>query len=91
MITIRGKQFSEETIVEALEKHCNFEEEKYIFQPGDVVVNRGGDFRIIVGNVFSNFASYNLQGYKQSNLQEDFEYWGYKKIGTLTNYIKEKK
>jgi len=86
MIKIRGKEFSEETIVEALQKHCNFEEKKYILQAGDVVVNSDGQHRVIVGYVQP--IAYNLSGNRMSEVQSEFEYFGYKKIGTLTDFIK---
>ena len=88
MIKIRGKQFSEDIIVEALQKHCNFEEEKpYIFQAGDVAKHRDGDYRIIIN--FSRPISYDLYGNKASTCQKDFELYGYTKIGTLKDFIQE--
>lgn len=86
MIKIRGKQFSEDTIAEALEAYCNFEEKSYIFQAGDVV-NYEGMYRIII-RYNSKLVAFNLQGSSMSSGQKDFEDLRYKKIGTLTDYIK---
>lgn len=88
MITIKGKQFSEETIVEALMKHCNFEEEKekYIFQAGDIA-KFGIHLRIIVW-VNGNLVACDGGGYCVARGQAEFESCGYKKIGILTDFIK---
>lgn len=87
MITIRNKQFSEETIIAALQKHCNFEGKKYIFKAGDVARHQDGSYRIIIG--FSHPISYDLYGNKASNCQKDFEFYGYKKVGILNDFIKD--
>ena len=87
MITIRGKQFSEETIVKALEKHCNFEQ-PYIFQLGDVVDNNVGGRRIIVRHKHGLFAV-NLCGIIMAEGQSEFEISDYRKIGTLADFIEE--
>ena len=84
---IRGKEFSEETIVEALQKHCNFEEKKYIFKAGDVVINKEGEYRVIVQGFVDDLVSYDKRGGKMSSGQKEFEYWEYKKVGTLEDYI----
>jgi len=86
-ITVRGKTFSEATVVEALQKHCNFEPEKRdIFQPGDIVVNKWGDRRIICVGGKGDLTAIDFNGKHQSNLA-DFKECGYRKIGLLSNFI----
>lgn len=91
MITIKGKQFSEETIIVALEKHCNFKGEgTYIFKAGDVVVNSVGNHRVIVWRS-GELASYSPQGYFQLVGQQEFENCDYKKVGILSDFINNNK
>lgn len=90
-ITVRGKTFSVETVVEALQKHCNFEEEKpYVFQAGDVAIapHYSNALRIICKDNKGGIMSVNIDGYVQSQSQSNFESNGYKKIGRLSDFIK---
>ena len=86
---IKGKEFSEDTIAEALQKHCNFEEKPYIFQAGDVVTCCGCS-RIILETLSNEFISFDVRdGTELLKGQEMFETYRYKKIGTLTDYINQ--
>lgn len=90
---IRGKEFSEETIVEALQKHCNFEEKKKIdiFQTGDVVLFDdwgGNSFYRILLRYKGELLSFNLDGQWVDKGQNHFKLLGYKKVGTLADFIK---
>ena len=78
-INIKGKEISEDTIVEALKKHCGFAEDEPL-KVGDVVKSVYG-LRIIVGNVNGILTSHSLDGILKhdGNLDEA----GYTKIGTL--------
>ena len=87
---VKGKEFSEETIIAALQKHCNFEEKKqYVFQSGDIVTCDSYP-RIILkrGGKLVAFVSGGLE----ANIgQIAFECSGYKKVGTLNDFIKNLK
>ncbi len=88
MIPVRGKQVSEATIVEALQKHCGFEEKKYVFQAGDVIVlGNSRDIYIIIDN-HGVLESFWLDGIQREKGQAEFESKGYKKIGVLSDFIK---
>jgi len=91
MITVKGKDFSEDTIVEALKKQCLFEEEKeeepYVFKVGDVARNRADKARIIL-RINGEMRSINNKGIEESEGQHDFEVFGYKLIGVLSDFIK---
>ena len=86
MITIKGKQFSEETVIEALEKHCNFKE-PYVFQSGDIITF-GNRLRIML-KIGSELTAFRSDGIMMANSQKDFEGCCYKKVGTLNDFIKE--
>jgi len=87
-IEIKGKKFSEETIVEALKAHVGFEE-TYQFKAGDVCINDFGDKRIICkSNSASELVSFNSEGKAQSVGQSGFELMGYEKIGELKDFLK---
>jgi len=91
MINIKGREISEETVIEALKKHCNFEEkfkEKYIFQAGDIAVNCNKEKRIIVGTC-GRLVSIDANGNEQSKSQQSFESWGYEKIGKLKDLLEK--
>lgn len=94
---IRGKEFSEETIAEALQKHCNFEEKKKIdiFQTGDVVLFDdwgGNSFYRILLRYKGELLSFDLNGQwldkEHNKRQNHFKLLGYKKVGTLADFIK---
>ena len=88
MITIRGQEFSEDTIVEALKKHCGFEkkEEPYQFKEADIV-KCGECVRIIVdideSCIKKTLISVTLAGVRRAQGQEAFEGNSYRKIGSL--------
>ena len=78
-ITIKGKEISEETIIEALKKHCGFTEVESL-KAGDVVRGTNG-IRIIVKGWNGTVISYKLNGGWQVD-ELDFDS-SYRKIGTL--------
>ena len=78
---VGGKYFSEETVVKALQKYFNFEENKpYIFQSGDIVECHGQPRIILCAT------AYDKNGDILSSGQNQFEAHNYKKIGTLTDF-----
>ena len=89
---IKGIEFSEETIVKALERAgISLEEPKpYQFQAGDVVEYGVGSRRIICLTSKGNLEAFGLNGYTKcaSGGQKCFENAGYRKIGVLSDYIK---
>lgn len=89
MVTIKGIEFSEETIVGALEKAgISLEKPKpYQFQAGDVAKSAAGYKRIIV-RWNDSLVSFGEDGTKRSEKQSEFEGAGYKKIGELKDCIK---
>ena len=80
MINIKGKEISENTIVEALKKHCGFIEDEPL-KAGDVVKCIFG-LRIIIKDEDGYLTSHTLNGKHQMG-EGDFVGSGYKKIGTL--------
>ena len=86
MITIDGREFSEDTIKAALKAHCEFEE-KYVFKAGDVAKGDHSTIRIIV-MLEGKLKSFNSNGDYMITGQEKFETMGYRKIGTISDYIK---
>jgi len=83
MITIRGKQFSEDTIAKALEKHCNFEK-PYIFKSGDIVTYNGHPC-ILLSTDFG-LTGFCPDGAITVTGQCAFVEQGYKKVSSLDNY-----
>ena len=81
MINIKGKEISEDTIVEALQKHCGFEEEPDL-KAGDIVRNRYGT-RIIIKDIDGLLMAYDLSGREQAD-ETDSAWKNYKKMGTLS-------
>ena len=90
-INIDGKEFSEETVKEALKKHCDFEEgkkeERHIFKPGDVALYEGmiNEPRIILKGKATDFEG--VEHCKSG--QKDFEYCDYRYIGQISDFINE--
>lgn len=88
MITIKGKDVSEDTIVEALKKHCGFVDELPL-AAGDIVRNING-LRILVENQGNDnlLTSYGLDGAWQAGADADgFHNCKYVKVGTLTDML----
>ncbi len=84
-INIKGKEISEDTIVEALKKHCGFTEDEPL-KAGDIVHNEYGDIRIIVCNNGKELIAYDVYGYRQSS--ETGRAWKtYKKISVLDTIL----
>ncbi len=81
IINIKGKEISEDTIIEALKKHCGFEEEPDL-KAGDIVRNAYGT-RIIVKDIGGLLMAYNLGGLEQAD-ETNSAWKNYKKIGTLS-------
>lgn len=82
-INIKGKEISEDTIVEALKKHCGFtEKEEEPLKAGDVVRSDYSGIRIIVSTPEGRLAAYGLDGYRQG-IESSHCWRDYKKIGTL--------
>jgi len=86
MVDVRGQQISEDTVVEALRKHCGFQE-KYQFKAGDVAKCRGKALRIIC-RVDGKLHSLALDGSLMSSGQTAFEFYDYEKIGELKDFIR---
>ena len=93
MITIEGREFSEDTVKEALKKHCDFEaEKKHIFRPGDVAIHQLSPAypRIIVSDSRKGVAARDLHGLGfPAAGQDEFEHYGYEFVGRITDYINE--
>ena len=87
MITLptSGKVFSEDTIIEALKKHCDVEEIK--LGPGDVVRNDQGYPRLLTnqGAVSLTDGIY-VNNYTTS---QDYTQMGYKYVGHISEFITE--
>jgi len=64
------------------------DKEKYVFQKGDVVVNDGGQKRIIVRTDQGKINSIDSSGNWQASQQTTFEEYSYKKIGELKDLLK---
>jgi len=92
-VIIEGKEFSENTIKEALKAHCDWKE-KYVFQAGDVVVNRKDKFnginslRVIV-RYGGKMVSFDFYGNKMSEGQDAFEFYQYEQIGVMSDLMKK--
>ena len=86
MVNVRGQQISEDTVVEALRKHCGFQE-KYQFKAGDVAKCRSKALRIIC-RVDGKLHSFGLDGSLMCSGQTDFELFSYEKIGELKDLIR---
>ena len=54
---------------------------------GDIAVNAEGTLRLIVGSS-GDMVSVDIFGRAQSS-QVNFKYWGYKKVGVISDYISE--
>lgn len=80
MINIKGQNISEDTIVEALKKHCGFQKD-YRFQAGDVALNHHDDIRIICAPI-DKLISIDKWGFWQND-NENFNAAGYRKVTTL--------
>ena len=83
MIMIRGKGFSEDTIAEALQKHCNFEQ-PYVFQSGDIVICNGQP-RIILKRK-TGLVAFCTDGATASVGHYEFEVNNYVKIISLNDF-----
>ena len=90
MITIKGREVSEDTIALALMQYFTEHPEKYIFQAGDVVKNMYENKRVIFKNAAGHLRSIALETNEEVATvgQKDFEKFGYRKIGVLSDYIK---
>ena len=86
MIEIKGQKISESTIIEALRKHCGFQE-TYQFQAGDVARNRWGEWRIIVRDSVGRIISCSINGRWEGTNQDTFEFCGYQKVATFSELI----
>ena len=84
IITIKGKEISEDTIVEALKKHCGFTEDEPL-KAGDVVRGAFG-VRIITRCDTGRLAAYDLTG--EFQMGESTLDSSYIKIGTLSELNK---
>jgi len=63
-------------------------EETYIFKEGDVVINGSGHIRFIYEKDNIGLASISNKGYEIAVFgQQNFEYYGYKKIATLQELV----
>lgn len=61
-ITIKGKTFSEETIIEALKAHTDWPEDKVLHR-GDVVEISNGDLRLVVEMIGGGLKAVRLSGF----------------------------
>jgi len=86
MIEIKGQKVSESTIVEALKRHCSFQE-NYQFQTGDVAKNEWGEWRVVIKTDIGLIIGCDKFGNWQGADQKDFESVGYQKITTLSELI----
>ena len=88
-INIDGKEFSEETVKEALKKHCDFEksnkEKQHIFKPGDVVVTIFDNPRLITNQSVVDLTDGGY--YSNLNCQKAYEGNDYKYVGRITDFI----
>ena len=94
MITIKGREVSEDTIALALMQYFTEHPEKYIFQAADVVEKLGANTgkRLIIEIDGKLRAVYVDDGFAISsnnvNGQAGFERCEYRRIGVLSDYIK---
>ena len=91
MINIKGKEISEDTIVEVLKKHCG----AAFFEPlkaGDIVNDPHGEIQIIVENGKGGLRAFDSCGKEQHSDAGHFinRLWDgyYTRIGTLTDFIR---
>ncbi len=82
MIEIRGRKFSENTIIEALKAHCDWKEE-IKFEAGDVLTNGLHSIRIII-SVDGKLVAYGNDGRGTIEISE-LKHMLYKKIGRIQN------
>jgi hypothetical protein len=89
-VTVKGREWSEDTIELALQEYVKSHPESYQFQAGDVIVCDGGDKekRIILNTEEGKLISIDRQGNFMSKGQEEFEIWDYRKIGVISDFIK---
>lgn len=90
-IEIDGKWFSLETVKEALKKHCGFEEEEYQFQVNDVVRDNYEHYRICVVDLNDKPIAYSPNFTPPTIEIERLWNCGYRKIGELKDFLKERK
>ena len=87
MITLptSGKVFSEDTIIEALKKHCNVEQSQ--LRRGDVVRNSSGDLRLLTNQGAVSLTT----GIQVNEFTTPWEYAqvDYKYMGHISGLIKE--
>lgn len=74
---IKALQVEKDKLLKQKEK-----EKRYVFQAGDVAVNECGETRIIM-DVNTVLMSFTVRGFLLLKGQNQFENYGYKKIGTL--------
>ena len=91
-IDVKGYgKVSEETIAEALRAKFgrSKKEELYQFKAGDVIRNAGG-VRVVVEGTRDKLLVNDIYGHKVALYnQGDFYDWSYRKIGVLSDYIKQ--
>lgn len=92
MIDVDGRKYSVDTVKEALKSAGIFTEkkERYIFRAGDVVEYReyGMVSRRVIVNVSDELWGISVDsGRNTVKGQDNFEAYGYKKIGKLKNYL----
>lgn len=86
---------SEETIKAALKDYFKGKpegelgKELYVFKAGDVAErDDDGKLRVIAKCICGKIVSIDDRGWWQSSTQEEFERYGYKKVGELKDYLK---
>lgn len=88
MIDVKGKKVSESTVVEALEKHCGFEEKKeYVPQAGHVVQSWKGEERFVIKlGCSGELATIDKSGAIISRSRGKFSGCNYKYLGKLNGF-----
>ncbi len=92
MITIKGREVSEDTIALALMQYFTEHREKYIFQAGDVVVSnddkKENPAKRLVSRIRGKLKAVTLDTNSEILVDIDVQTFGYRKIGVLSEYIK---
>lgn len=88
MIEIKGRQFSEDTIAEALKAYAGFE--PYEFKAGDVIKDdNDGDIRIVFSNYKNSLETISLYGKEGMSAKKIQNCYNYRKIGVISDFIVE--
>lgn len=92
-INIRGEEFTEATIIKALESSGHYQtpiKEKYVFKAGDIAQNNNGELRLIFETLGGDLGSIALDGVRilsDTASQNYLEFWDYEKLGEIGDLV----